>query len=162
MLYNVGNIASIRVSFLTAIKVATWAKTEVSALKLVASMDKGLEVYRDIHRIGGGTPNNLQLKPPEQKLSPPGISVFKGGSPADSAQQIKKAFPNASVLHEAAKVVGSTNEELIRSAGFDIMFDPTKKFPNHHRITHPNGLEGFNNENLSMLSDVFIDIRLED
>ncbi|MBD2182466.1 hypothetical protein H6S82_20485 [Planktothrix sp. FACHB-1355] len=139
---------------------------EVEGFHTYFVSDLGVLVHntcdRDINRIGGGSPDNLKLKPAEQKLNPPGISVLKGGSPAEAAQQMKKAFPNAAGLHEAAKVVGSTNEALIRSAGFDIMPAPTKKFPNHHRITHPNGGKGFNDENLSRLSDVFTDTRLED
>jgi hypothetical protein len=111
----------------------------------------------DMHWIGGGSIDNLRLKPAEAKLDPPGISVLKGDSPAVAAAQVWGAFPNATGLHEAAKTVGSTTETAIRSAGFDIIPDPTRKFPNHHRIIHPDGAAGFDDENLERLSQVFTD-----
>jgi hypothetical protein len=43
----------------------------------------------------GGSSDNLVLKPPEEILSPPGISVLKGGTPAEVAAQMRKAFPKA-------------------------------------------------------------------
>lgn len=109
----------------------------------------------DIHRIGGGTLENLRLKPAEATLEPPGISVLTCSSPKDAADQIRTAFPIASSLHEAAKTIGTTSEELIRSAGFDIIPNPTRRLPNHYRITHPDGDEGFTDDNLKQLERVF-------
>jgi hypothetical protein len=43
----------------------------------------------------------------------------------------------------------------IRGAGFDIIPNPTKKLPNHYRLIHPDGVAGFNDENLAQLSAVF-------
>ena len=63
-------------------------------------------------------------------------------------------------FNEAAETVGSTTEEAIRGAGFDIMPDPTRKFPNHNRIIHPEGAAGFIDENLARLSKAFTDIFL--
>jgi len=111
----------------------------------------------DIHRIGGGGADNLALKPGEEALNPPGISVLQGGSPADAAAQMRRAFPNATGLHKAAECVGTTCAAKIRSAGFDIIPDPTNKFPNHHRIIHPDGAAGFTPENLEKLSRQFVD-----
>ena len=62
----------------------------------------------DIHRIGGGSVENLRLKPREAQLNPPGISVLKASSSHEAARQIRDAFPEAEGLHEAVKVVGST------------------------------------------------------
>lgn len=101
----------------------------------------------DIHRIGGGGVDNLRLKP--------GISVLKAPTPGEAARQIREAFPAARALGEAARVVGSTTVEKIRAAGFDIIADPTKRFPNHHRIVHPDGTSGFDDEHLRKLSDAF-------
>ncbi|MBI1916949.1 MAG: hypothetical protein HYS12_19750 [Planctomycetes bacterium] len=109
----------------------------------------------DIHRIGGGTVENLRLKPAETALNPPGISVLKHPEPGDAAAQMRAAFPKAAGLHEAAKTVGSTSEELIRSAGFDIIPNSTKRLPNHYRIIHPDGVAGFTDENLEKLAQVF-------
>ncbi len=109
----------------------------------------------DIHRIGGGTVDNLRLKPAEASLNPVGISVLKNPTPGEAAKQIRTCFPMATRLHEAAKTVGTISEELIRSAGFDIISDPTRKLPNHHRIIHPDGAEGFSDENLQRLADLF-------
>jgi len=111
----------------------------------------------DIHRIGGGRVENLRLKPAESDLDPPGISVLKAGAPADAAEQVKAAFPNAAKLREAARTVGSTTEEAIRGAGFDVVRDPTRKFPNHHRMIHPQGVAGFVDEDLARLSEAFTD-----
>jgi predicted component of type VI protein secretion system len=51
--------------------------------------------------------------------------------------------------------VGSTTEELIRHAGFDIMLAPSATLPNHYRITHANGLAGFSDQNLAQLAAMF-------
>jgi hypothetical protein len=98
----------------------------------------------------------LKLKDAKKKLDPPGISVLKSDSPAEAAQQMRDAFPNAGKLHEASKTVGSSNLEKIKEAGFDVIPDPTKKFPNHQRVIHPEGVKGFENEdNLKKLSNAF-------
>ncbi|MBV9126182.1 MAG: hypothetical protein JO112_22770 [Planctomycetes bacterium] len=109
----------------------------------------------DIHRIGGGNVENLRLKPAEAALEPPGISVLKAPTPGQAAAQMRAAFPKAKGLHEAAKTVGSTTEEAIRSAGFDMIANPTRKLPNHYRIIHPDGVAGFTDENLAKLAAVF-------
>jgi hypothetical protein len=109
----------------------------------------------DIHRIGGGAIENLRLKPREATLDRPGISVLKAPSPAAAAQQMRAAFPTARVMHAASKTVGSTTEALSRTAGFDIIHVPSKTFPNHYRIIHPDGAAGFNDANLARLSQVF-------
>jgi hypothetical protein len=98
---------------------------------------------------------NLRLKPVEATLGPPGISVLKTPTPGEAAAQIRAAFPKAKGLHEATKTVGSTTEEAIRKAGFDIVPNPTKKLPNHHRIVHPEGVAGFTDPNLEKLAEVF-------
>jgi hypothetical protein len=79
--------------------------------------------------------DNLRLKPAEVDLDPPGISVLRGGSPADAARQIRAAFPKAIGLHEAAKVVGSSSEGSIRDAGFLLHPDPSRKFGNSPTTT---------------------------
>lgn len=111
----------------------------------------------NIHRIGGSNVENLRLKSKETKLNPPGISVLLTALPSEAARQIKEAFPDAEELHETASVVGSTTAGKIRSVGFDIIPNPTRKLPNHYRIIHPNGENGFNDENLKRLSTVFIE-----
>jgi hypothetical protein len=73
----------------------------------------------------------------------------------EAARQMREAFPAADGLHEVAQVIGSTTVENIRGAGFDIMPNPTKKLPNHYRLIHPDGVAGFNDENLARLSAVF-------
>lgn len=111
----------------------------------------------DIHRIGGGSVENLRLKPQEARLNPPGISVLKAPTPREAADQIRAAFPRAVDLHEAAKIVGTTTVEKIRAAGFDVIPDPSRKLPNHHRLIHPDGAAGFSDENLQKLSEAFTD-----
>ena len=109
----------------------------------------------DIHRIGGGNVDNLALKARETKLDPPGISVLQGGTPSEAAAQMRAAFPNATGLHKAAECVGSSCTAKIRSAGFDVIPNPTDKFPNHFRLIHPDGAAGFTPQNLEKLSKAF-------
>lgn len=137
-------------------KAADKIKDASSVVKLSDNAADLGKAKKDIHRIGGGGVDNLKLKEAEKKLNPPGISVLKTDSPAEAAQQMRDAFPNATGLHEASKTVGSSSIEKIKEAGFDVIPDPTKKFPNHHRLTHPEGVKGFENEeNLKKLSNVF-------
>jgi hypothetical protein len=111
---------------------------------------------RDIHCIGGSSVENLRLKPPELKLDVPGISVLKCSSARDAAEQIRSTLKKAKRLHEAAKIIGSTTEDLIRSAGFDIVPAPSRTLPNHYRIIHADGAAGFTDENLARLALVFV------
>lgn len=109
-----------------------------------------------MHRIGGATVDNLRLKPREAALEQPGISVLKADGPGQAAQQLRSAFPRAKGLHGAAARFGSTSEDRIRSAGFDIMHVPSDTLPNHHRIIHPKGAAGFDDSNLEMLAQDFV------
>jgi hypothetical protein len=124
-----------------------------------AKGDEGKQVagttVEDMHRIGGSNVENLRLKPREATLNPPGISLLRAPSPREAARQIREAFPAADELHAAAQVIGSTTVEKIRSAGFDIIANPTKRLPHHYRLIHPDGVAGFNDENLVRLSAVF-------
>ena len=111
----------------------------------------------DMHRIGGSSVESLRLKPREATLNPPGISLLQAPSPREAARQLREAFPAADGLHEAAQVIGSTTVDNIRGAGFDVIPNPTKKLPNHYRLIHPDGVVGFNDENLARLSAVFME-----
>ena len=111
----------------------------------------------DLHRIGGGSAENLRLKTREVQLEPPGISVLKASAPGEAARQIMETFADAKRLQQAARVVGSSSVDKIRSAGFEVIAKPTRKLPNHHRIIHPEGAAGFNEDNLKKLSEVFKD-----
>ena len=109
----------------------------------------------DMHRIGGSSVEHFRLKPREATLNPPGISLLRTPSPGDAARQMRETFPAADGLHEAAQTIGSTTVDNIRSAGFDVISNPTRKLPNHYRLIHPDGVTGFNDENLARLSVVF-------
>ena len=39
------------------------------------------------------------------------------------------------------------------------MPNPTRRLPNHHRLIHPDGADGFSDDNLKGLSEVFTDTR---
>jgi hypothetical protein len=110
---------------------------------------------RDIHRIGGASVENLRLKPKEAKLNPPGISVLRTPTPGEAAAEVRAAYPDATGLHEAAKTVGSSTIEAIRSAGFDVVPTPSKRLPSHYRLIHADGAAGFTDENLERLAQVF-------
>lgn len=110
-----------------------------------------------VHRIGGGSAGNLELKPRELELNPPGFSVLEGGTPKEASEQMKEAFPKVKSLQESAKTVGTATVGDIRAAGFDVIPNPTNKFPNHARVVHPQGASGFTEENLKKLSEAFKD-----
>ena len=98
------------------------------------------------------------MKPAETELNPPGIFVLRGGSPTDAAHQVIEAFPGAARLRELASVVGTSTDRAIREVGFDVMPDPTRRFPNHHRLIHPGGPEKFHDlDALARLSEAFTD-----
>jgi hypothetical protein len=69
------------------------------------------------HRIGGGKPGNLKLKPAEAKLNPPGLSVLIGGSAQQAAADFRRVFGPQSSLGKKARVVGTAAIDKIRDAG---------------------------------------------
>jgi hypothetical protein len=110
------------------------------------------------HRIGGGSSANLRLQRPEERLSPPGISVLLGGTPEQAAGDFRRVFGPKSSPGRKASVVGTAEIGKIRDAGFDVIEDPTRNFPNHGRVVHPTlGVAGFQDEPLRRLSEVFTD-----
>ncbi len=106
-----------------------------------------------IHRIGGGAADNLSLKPAETALSPPGISTLSGGTPAEAVRAMRRHFPR--LAPRGQTVVGSTTAGQIRAAGFDVIMNPTPRFPQHARLIHPDGVAGFTPENLERLAVCF-------
>jgi hypothetical protein len=65
---------------------------------------------------------------------------------------------DARSLPEAEEVAGgSTTAAAVRQAGFDIVPNPTGPFANHVRLIHPNGVAGFTDANLAILSQAFSD-----
>jgi hypothetical protein len=125
---------------------------------------EGSEIPGDVvvHRIGGSDLARLKLKPKETSLQPPGISVFLGGTPEEAAKQLTDAYPDSqkfSQLHELAKRVASSTVDKIKEAGFLVVRDSTKKFPNHGRIIHPNGVKGFA-ASVAELAKAFIEVEL--
>ncbi|GEM_PF-1140977 len=108
------------------------------------------------HRIGGGGESNLKLRPAEEQLKPPGISVLIGGTAEQAAGDFRRVFGAHSSLGKKARVVGTADLDKIRETGFDVLDDPTSNFPNHGRLIHPaQGAAGFNEENLKRLARVF-------
>lgn len=101
--------------------------------------------------------DNLRLKPQESILNPPGFSVLRAATPAEAAAEIRAAYPDATGLHNAAATVGSSSVAAIRAAGFDVIPTPSRRLPRHCRLTHPEGVAGFTDENLERLSRVFTD-----
>jgi hypothetical protein len=108
-----------------------------------------------VHRIGGGSAVNLAIKPAETALSPPGISLLQGGSPSDAAQAMRQRFPRQAP--RGRTVVGSATAAAIRAAGFDVIMDPTARFPQHARLIHPQGVAAFTPQNLQRLAQCFQD-----
>jgi hypothetical protein len=108
-----------------------------------------------IHRIGGGSAANLALNPRELALSPPGISLLQGVSAAEAAGAMRRQFPRKAP--RGRTVVGSTTAGQIRTMGFDVIMDPTPRFRQHARLIHPQGADGFTEENLQRLAQCFQD-----
>ena len=110
-----------------------------------------------VHRVGGRNIANLRLSRLEQKLTPPGISLLLGGTPQGAVTQMRQAFPNSRKWQDSAHAVGTTTAAAIRQAGFELVPDPTGRFPNHARLIHPSGVAGFTDANLEQLARVFHD-----
>ena len=118
----------------------------------------GLTPETPVHRIGGGNIANLRLKPAEEALPPPGFSVLLGGTPGDAAEQMRQAFPDPrkfARLHRLAEMVGTGTVAAIRAAGFDVLPNPSTKFPNHAGLISPDGVGGFSDANLERLAQAF-------
>ena len=108
------------------------------------------------HQNGGRDPGNLKLRPAEERLNPPGISVLLGGSPKQAADDFRRVFGPRSSLAKKASTVGTAAIDRIRDAGFDVIEDPSSNFPNHGRLIHlTEGAAGFTDENLSRSSQAF-------
>lgn len=110
-----------------------------------------------VHRVGGGGAANLRLSPLDAQQTPPGMSVLLHGTPQEAAAQMRRAFPGSRKWRETAHTVGTTTAAAIRETGFDIVPDPTTRFPNHARLMHLQGVEGFTDESLAPLAATFRD-----
>jgi hypothetical protein len=110
---------------------------------------------KDIHRIGPATVENFRMNEREVVLDPPGISVLRCDSPDEAARQMKKAFRRSKWVQQLADFASSASESDIRESGFELIADPTSRFRNHYRIVHPDGIDGFVDENLERLVEAF-------
>ncbi|MEZ4729357.1 MAG: hypothetical protein R3E79_19680 [Caldilineaceae bacterium] len=110
-----------------------------------------------VYRVSGGYKENLQLSQIEKELTPFGISVLLGDTPQAAALQMRNAFPRSRKWMTSAHQIGTATVQTIRNAGFDVILDPTTRFPNHARLIHPAGLAGFTDENLERLAQAFKD-----
>jgi hypothetical protein len=108
-----------------------------------------------VHRIGGGSVENLRLSLIDAQQTPLGISVLLGGIPQEAAAQMRRAFPGSRKWRDMAQTVGTTTAAAIREAGFEVVPDPTTRFPHHGRLMHPRGVAGFTDENLATLAETF-------
>ena len=110
-----------------------------------------------VHRVGGGSVANLRLSLPDAQQTPPGISVLLHGTLQEAAAQMRHAFPGLRKWRETAQTVGTTTAATIREARFDVVPDPTTRFPNHARLMHPQGVASFSDEHLVTLATTFRD-----
>jgi hypothetical protein len=108
-----------------------------------------------VHHVGGGSMANLRLSPLDAQQTPPGLSGLMGGTPLEAADQLRRAFPRSRKWLQSAHTVGTTTAAAIREAGFEIVPDPTARFPNHARLIHPRGVAGFTDEKLQILAATF-------
>ena len=110
-----------------------------------------------VHRVGGGSVANLRLSLLDAQQTPPGISVLLHGTLQEAAAQMRRAFPGSRKWRETAHTVGTTTAAAIREIGFDVVPDPTTRFPNHARLVHPQSVAGFTDERLVTLAATFHD-----
>ena len=89
---------------------------------------------------------------------PPGVSVLLGGTAEKVRQDVRRAFPHAAMLLETAAMIATATVAAIRETGFEVIADPTRHFPNHARLVHPKGIDGFDDANLAKLSRAFTDV----
>ena len=111
-----------------------------------------------IFRIGGKGIDNLALKAAEAKLDPPGISMIRANSAEEAGKIMKDAFPKATRLHDIINSgnIAEIDAKGIRDAGFDVIHNPTSNLGDAHaRLIHPDGVNGFNENNLKKLSQNF-------
>lgn len=90
--------------------------------------------------------------------TPPGISLIRANSAEEAGDIMKKAFPKASNLHTTINAgnISETTAKQIRESGFDAIHNPTRQIGDPHaRLIHPNGVDGFNEENLKKLQKAF-------
>jgi hypothetical protein len=107
-----------------------------------------------VHRIGGCGLANLRLSALDRAQTPPGLSVLLGGTPHEAAGQMRRAYPR-SRKWSGPQMVATATAEAIRRAGFEVIPDPTRHFPNHACIIHVDGESGFTGANLAVLSAAF-------
>jgi RHS repeat-associated protein len=132
----------------------------VDFLGLSECLKKGNPLPADtlVHRIGGADAGNLALKPAERKLTLVGISMLRAASPEEASSLAKKVAREQrwTRMETAAETMGTATVADIRSAGFDVIHDPTANVGDAHaRLVHPEGSKGFTPENLSKLANVF-------
>lgn len=114
-----------------------------------------------LFRVGGGAPSNLKLKPRERDLNPPGISFLAGFDAKSVALQFKAVMLARGQIKAAAQatIMGRIPIQSAFKHGFTPMVNPTAAFPNHIRLTHRMGVEGFSNLlNRQKLSQEFTNI----
>jgi hypothetical protein len=123
------------------------------------AIGKPEEVSADtvVHRVGGGNAANLQLSAMDCRQSPPGISILVGRTPQEAAAQMRRAFPKSKKWQASAQTVGSATVGAVRLAGFEVVPDPTSRFPNHARLIHAAGIAGFTDAQLEILAKSFHD-----
>jgi hypothetical protein len=107
-----------------------------------------------LHRVGGSDVANLRLSPLDLQQASPGLSVLLGGTPQDAAAQMRSAFPGSRKWRQTAGTVASGAVAAVRQAGFEVIPDPTNRFPNHALLIHPAGAAGFTDANLIILAKV--------
>jgi len=108
-----------------------------------------------VHRVGGATLDNLRISPVDLRQHPPGCSVLLGGTPQEAAERLRQTYRRSKKWGRRAHDVGSTTIAAIRTAGFDVIPEPTTNFPNHARVIHPGGAVGFTDERLVELAAQF-------
>ena len=111
-----------------------------------------------VNRSGGGEKaKDWKLSRLEKGLDKPGASMISGT--ANEAAAEMRGHPT---FKGNTDIQGTAKVSDIRAAGFDVIHWPTRDLPNHVRIIHPDGADGFNLENRQKLAEKFKNIPTPD
>ena len=110
---------------------------------------------RGIHRIGGASVENLRLKPRSGPRRPRDLR-HRAPTAKVAANEMRTGLPKAKGAPR-----GGENHRLDHGRSDSqrrLRYHPhgLHALPNHHRIIHPEGVAGFNDENLARLAEVFV------
>ena len=68
---------------------------------------------------------------------------------------MRREFGDSKKWKRKGRIVATASAAGISATGFAVIEFPTHTLPNHGRIIHTDGIDGFTDENLQRLSEIF-------